>query len=86
MGGFSEHFFTQYQDIDFCLRLKKEGKRIILTPRSVLISHEPSRRQGYDDSVDRMLLLDHWEMDIEQGDSHYNPNFDSERNDYTIRA
>ena len=86
MGGFSEHFFTQYQDIDFCLRLKKEGKRIILTPRSVLISHEPGRRQGYDDSVDRMLLLDHWEMDIEQGDSHYNPNFDSERNDYTIRA
>ena len=86
IGGFNEHFFTCYQDIDFCLRLKKDGKRIILTPRSVLISHEPGRRQGYDDSVDRMLLLDHWEMDIEQGDSHYNPNFDSERNDYTIRA
>jgi SAM-dependent methyltransferase/GT2 family glycosyltransferase len=86
MGGFSEHFFTYYQDIDFCLRLKKEGKRIILTPRSVLISHEPGRWQGYEDSVDRMLLLDHWEMDIEQGDSYYNPNFDSERNDYTIRA
>jgi GT2 family glycosyltransferase len=86
MGGFSEHFFTYYQDIDYCLRLKKEGKRIILTPRSVLISHEPGRRQGYEDSVDRMLLLDRWEIDIEQGDSYYNPNFDSERNDYTIRA
>ncbi|MEZ2301781.1 MAG: glycosyltransferase [Microcoleus sp.] len=86
IGGFNEHFFTYYQDIDFCLRLKKEGKRIILTPRSVLISHEPGRRQRYDDSVDRMLLLDHWEMDIEQGDAYYNPNFNSERNDYTIRA
>jgi len=86
IGGFSEHFFAYFQDIDFCLRLKKDGKRIILTPRAVLISHEPVRRQGYDDSVDRMLLLDHWEMDIEQGDSYYNPNFDSERNDYTIRA
>lgn len=84
IGGFSEHFFTYYQDIDLCLRLKKNGKRIILTPRAVLISHEPGRRQGYDDSVDRMLLLDQWEMDIEQGDSYYNPNFDPERNDYTI--
>ena len=85
IGGFSEHFFTYYQDIDLCLRLKKDGKRIILTPRAVLISHEPGRRQRYDDSVDQMLLLDQWEMDIEQGDSYYNPNFDPERNDYTIR-
>jgi GT2 family glycosyltransferase len=86
IGGFSEHFFTYYQDIDFCLRLKKDGKRIILTPRAVLISYEPGMWQGYDDSVDRMLLLDQWEMEIEQGDSYYNSNFYSERNDYTIRA
>jgi GT2 family glycosyltransferase len=84
--GFNPHFFTAYQDVDLCLRLRARGLRIIYTPRTVLIHHESISRQGYYDMVDRMLLLDLWETVIEQGDPYYNPNLDLERGDYSPRS
>jgi GT2 family glycosyltransferase len=87
MGGFNPHFFTAYQDVDLCLRLRARGLRIVLTPRALLLHHEfVSRAQSYYDTVDRMLLLDRWEEDIERGDPYYNRNLDLERGDYSRRS
>ena len=81
---------TEFSEISNLKDFFRNGKEPDIvhawTPRAVLISHEPGRRQGYDDSVDQMLLLDQWELDIKPGDSYYNLNFDPERNDYTIRS
>lgn len=84
VGGFNEHFVNSYQDVNLCLRLRKEGKRIIFTPRAVLITRESRRKQGYNEAIDRMLLLDQSQIEIEQGDPYFNANFDLELNDYTI--
>ncbi|MGD1808712.1 glycosyltransferase [Dapis sp. BLCC M126] len=72
VGGFNEHFFYDYQDVDLCLKLRKKGKRILFTPRSVLINHESEkhRQQNYD-VVDYMLLLDQWQIDMDLGDPYY---------------
>jgi GT2 family glycosyltransferase len=87
IGGFNPHFFTAYQDVDLCLRLRARGLRIVLTPRALLLHHEfVSRAQSYYDTVDRMLLLDRWEEDIERGDPYYNRNLDLERGDYSRRS
>ena len=84
IGGFNEHFFTAYQDVDLCLRIRARGLRVIWTPRALLLHHEfVSRPSYYYDSVDRMLLLDQWEEVIERGDPYYNPNLDLERGDYS---
>lgn len=83
LGGFNEHFFTAYQDLDLCLRLRDRGLRIIHTPEAVVVHHESASRKKYYDMVDRMLLLDQWEAVIERGDPYYNPNLDLERGDYT---
>jgi GT2 family glycosyltransferase len=86
IGGFNSHFFTAYQDVDLCLRLRARDRRVILTPRALLLHHEfVSRPSYYYDIIDRMLLLDQWEELIERGDPYYNPNLDLERGDYSPR-
>jgi GT2 family glycosyltransferase len=86
VGGFNEHFFTAYQDVDLCLRLRARGLRIISTPQALLFHHESTSRQNYYDMIDRMLLLDLWEAAIDRGDPYYNRNLDLERGDYSRRS
>jgi GT2 family glycosyltransferase len=86
LGGFNEHFFTAYQDVDLCLRLRDRDQRIIYTPRAVVVHHESASRKTYYDMVDRMLLLDRWEPVIERGDPYYNPNLALEPGDYSRRS
>jgi GT2 family glycosyltransferase len=86
IGGFNSHFFTAYQDVDLCLRLRARGLRVIYTPQAVLVHHESISRQSHYDMIDRMLLLDLWETVIEQGDPYYNRNLDLERGDYSRRS
>lgn len=85
IGGFSEHYFTHYQDVELCLRLRRLGRRNIFTPSAELIHHESKTRKSYYDFVDYTLLLDQWQTEIENGDPYYNPNFDLARTDYGIR-
>ncbi len=85
VGGFNEHFFSDYQDVDLCLKLRKKGKRIVFTPRTVLINHESAKhRQENYDLVDYMLLLDQWQIDMDMGDPYYNLNFDIQHNNYSV--
>ena len=84
VGGFNEHFFTAYQDLDLCLRLRARDLRIIYTPRVVVVHHEWTSRKRYYDMVDRELLLDQWEEIIERGDPFYNPHLDLDRGDYSV--
>lgn len=87
IGGFNAHFFTAYQDVDLCLRLRARSLRVICNPRALLLHHEfISRPSYYYDIIDRMLLLDQWEELIERGDPYYNPNLDLERGDYSRRS
>jgi GT2 family glycosyltransferase len=87
IGGFNEHFFTAYQDVDICLRLRARSLRIVLTPRALLLHHEfVSRPQSYYDMIDRVLLLDLWEAVIDEGDPYYNRNLDLVRGDYSRRS
>jgi GT2 family glycosyltransferase len=86
IGGFNEHFFTAYQDVDLCLRLRERGLRLICTPRALVVHHESVSRQSYYDMIDRMLLLDQWESVIERGDPYYNPNLNLDRGDYSRRS
>ena len=84
--GFNEHFFTAYQDVDLCLKLRERDKRIIFTPQARLIHHESISRGKYYDMVDHHLLLDLWGPQIKSGDPYYNINFDVHACDYSLQA
>jgi O-antigen biosynthesis protein len=68
VGGLQTLYGTHYQDVDFCLKLRESGKRILYTPRTLLVHHESATRgKGYD-RMDRELLLDAWGETISKGD------------------
>lgn len=48
IGGFDEEYFLFAEDDDFCLRLRKEGYRIIFTPHStgVHVEHQSVNKVG----------------------------------------
>jgi glycosyltransferase involved in cell wall biosynthesis len=85
VGGFNEHFFTHYQDVDLCLKLRALGLRNLYVPGATLVHYESVTRKAYYDLVDRNLLLDLWQETIDRGDSYYNPNFDQRSYNYTVR-
>lgn len=49
VGGLDEGLAVAFNDIDFCLRLKRAGYRNIWTPHAVLFHHESASR-GYEDT------------------------------------
>jgi len=70
VGGLEELYGTHYQDVDFCMRLRERGRRILYTPHARLIHHESSTRGTRYDHMDRALLLDRWEKTISAGDPY----------------
>jgi GT2 family glycosyltransferase len=44
-GGFDEAFINGYEDVDFCLRIRARGYRVVYAPRSVL-THHVSKTSG----------------------------------------
>ncbi len=59
VGGFNQHLLTGPKEVDLCLKLQRENKRIIFTPRSVLVNpHSTNLQLENIDFLDKMLLLD----------------------------
>ena len=77
LGGLREEFRTIYQDVDFCLRLRARGMRILYTPRASLYHRESLSRGNHYDALDRALLLDFWGKVIADGDPYFNSNLDT---------
>jgi GT2 family glycosyltransferase len=84
VGGLNEYFGTHYQDVDFCLKLRKRGLRNLFTPRAALVHHESASRGSSYDRLDRALLLDRWQKVIDEGDPYYSPHFSLDHVDYRI--
>jgi GT2 family glycosyltransferase len=53
VGGMDEaHFGVAFNDVDYCLRLREAGKRIVFTPHARLV-HAESASRGRDDRPDK---------------------------------
>ena len=86
LGGMVNHYATQYQDVDLCLRILRTGKRILYVPHAVLIHYEKhTKGDAGDDPMDRALFLDIWGGMVVQGDPYYNPHFSLEAGDYSFK-
>ena len=80
LGGFDERFDIAYNDVDFCIRLRKAGWRIIWTPVAELY-HRESVSVGRPESPERVekltselgLMRRLWSRELDQ-DPFYSPN------------
>ena len=89
VGGLDEKDFpVNFNDVDFCLKLRRLGKRIVWTPEAQLL-HAESASRGSDETPDRRgrfarektRLMQKWHQWITD-DPYYNPNLNLDAYSY----
>jgi GT2 family glycosyltransferase len=86
LGGLAEDLPVDFNDVDFCLRLRSAGYRIVFTPYAQLIHHESAsfgnRRQS---SVELERMRQKWGEVLDR-DPYYSPNLSRLFSDYRIQT
>jgi glycosyltransferase involved in cell wall biosynthesis len=91
LGGLNEKDLpVAFNDVDFCLRARDAGYRVVWTPYAELYHHE-SRSRGKDESPEKRKRFEgeiafmrrRWAALIE-GDPYYNPNLSYQRPDFSL--
>jgi GT2 family glycosyltransferase len=92
VGGFDTNYSHAYNDVDFCLKIRKKGYLIVYTPFAELYHHEylsrgldntREKRKRYRSEVERFRTK--WIKIITEGDPYYNPNLTLFKEDFSIR-
>ncbi|HEY6908580.1 MAG TPA: glycosyltransferase family 2 protein [Myxococcales bacterium] len=89
-GGLDESIAVAFNDVDFCLRLRKAGLRCVFTPEATLVHHE-SKSRGKDDSPEKRArfvsevetMMARW-GEVLRNDPAYNPNLTLESEDFAL--
>lgn len=89
VGGLSEDLAVAFNDVDYCLKLRKAGKLIVYTPFSEWYHYE-SKSRGYENTPEKLARLEaetdvfmsRWQSVVDGGDPYYNPNFSHKAADY----
>ncbi len=86
LGGFNERFALDFNDTDYCLRLRAAGYRVVFTPYAQLYHWESATagpRAWRAEDVDEMRRT--W-GDVCERDPYYNPNLTRDFPDYRVRV
>lgn len=84
VGGFDTEFPIAYNDVDFCLRLRQKGLRVIVEPRAELYHYESVSRGADFDGGEKQVrlqgdlarLMSRYPKLFVEGDPFYNPNLE----------
>ena len=81
VGGFDETIAVDYIDIDFCLRLRKQGMHIVYVPDAQLYHYESVSRGEHDSKEKKIryakengIMMTRWPEYWALGDPYLNPN------------
>ena len=92
VGGLDEGFAVSLNDVDFCLKLRKQNLLNIFTPFAELYHYESISR-GLDDTGEKAerynreseKFREKWKEELTKGDPYYNPNFSLDRSDFALK-
>lgn len=81
--GLDEKFKVAFNDVDFCMKIRKLQKLVVYTPFARLFHYE-SKTRGYEDTPEKLerfngeikLFESKWKDELEKGDTYFNPNLD----------
>ncbi len=81
VDGFTEELAVAFNDVDYCLKIRKLGKLIVYSPLAQLYHYE-SKSRGYEDTPAKQRRFDgevetfsrRWKNVLLKGDPYYNPN------------
>lgn len=72
LGGFSEDLINRFEEIDFCLRIRKAGGRVLYTPRSISVRTADNWRPTLEqDRVNCFRFYSRWTGSLWQNDEVY---------------
>ena len=85
-GGFDEAFPVDFNDVDFCLKVRRAGYRIVWTPYARLLHHESaSFGPRAQDPAGIAEMRRRWAGVID-ADPYYNPNLSRHHPDFRVGA
>jgi len=92
VGGFTEELAVAFNDIDYCLKVRETGAKVVYNPYA-LFYHYESKSRGLEDTpekVDRFnrevaRFMLRWPEILEKGDPYYNPNLTLRKSDFSLR-
>jgi GT2 family glycosyltransferase len=87
LGGFDERFATDFNDVDYCLRVRARGLRIVGTPFAQLYHFEGATfgsREHVVNPAEVSALSERW-AEVIAHDPYYNPNLTRTALDYSLR-
>jgi GT2 family glycosyltransferase len=73
LGGLSTNFPVNYNDMDYCLKLRNAGLRVVYDPDTILYHFESSSRSTDVEDWEKDLLRDRW-LGLAGRDPYANPN------------
>lgn len=78
LGGLSSDFPVNYNDVDYCLKLRRDGRRAVYDPDLVMLHFESSSRSSDVEEWEKELLKERW-LPLTTTDPDSNPNLVDER-------
>lgn len=93
VGGLDERLIVNFNDIDYCLKLRSRDYLIVWTPFAQLY-HFESLSRGLEDTPEKQarfhsevcLFKEKWQEVLREGDPYYSPNLTHDSNDWAIRT
>lgn len=83
VNGFDEEFPSDFNDTDFCMRIREKGLNIIWTPYAKAYHHESMSRNDFDKELTIelnkqavLLFRKKWMKFLKKGDPYYSPGLD----------
>lgn len=91
MDGLDTEFEVAFNDVDFCMRIRKAGYLIVWTPYAELYHYE-SKSRGFEDTPEKQKRFakeiqrfkTRWRKELGNGDPYYNPNLTLDREDFSL--
>lgn len=91
-GGLTEDLVVAFNDIDYCMKVRKLGKLIVYNPFAELYHYE-SKSRGLEDSPEKQeryykemnYFVTKWKDFMDEGDPYYNPNFTLSKADFSLK-
>ena len=92
VNGLDERYAVAFNDIDFCLRIRKKGKLVVYNPYSCFYHYE-SKSRGYETTPEKQerfqkeisMFVKEYEEIMKEGDPYYNPNLSLKFTDFRFK-
>ncbi len=91
VGGLDENYAVAFNDIDFCMAIRKAGYLIVFTPYAEFYHYE-SKSRGDEDTPEKRARFnsevfrfqDKWGDELKAGDPYYNPNLTLDSENFAL--